>query len=744
MPANEMISILQVLLGAAVMLVSIIRSLRIKAMVPQELRGKWLAVISLMVCFLIGYLLFIVNLLIGRKIPLELITGTIFMGGALFVYGVILISRITLEDIIEKNTSLQKEICERQHLEQELADIAAAKVLRSEQALRESEERMGVILDSIEAGVVLIDCETRRVADVNPAAVRMRGSTREEIVGLACRELFYHGEENGCSILDHGLRGKTSERWLVRRSGEQLPILKSVNRVTVKGRPYILETFVDLSEQRTLEAELVVAKEAAEAACGAKSIFLASMSHEIRTPMNAILGYSQLLRREKGLQPRQAEYLDIINRSGEHLLKLINDILELSKIEAGRIQITSADFNLHHLLNDVGTLFENRAQEKGVAFHVKMDGNVPAGICSDGEKVRQILINLIGNAMKFTDQGHVGVHVSLASPAHLSGGASERGVVLALDVDDTGSGIAAEDFERIFALFEQTGSGTGRADSSGLGMSISRRLARALGGDLILLRSAMGEGSVFRFTFPAVVSDLQKTLPLPISKRYVQEIASGEKQWRVLVVDDRLTNRKFLSEALLRAGFVVSEAEDGREGLSRCREWRPDIVLLDIMMPKMDGYEVVRRIRELDLGGTLPVVIAITANVMAEEREKVLSRGFDGFIMKPVNMEELYEEIGRHTGIVYRYDDDLKGGIAASRPAVALAPAQLGSLPEELVAAMRKAVETGDMIALRKLTEQVSVQDAALAAVLRRLVDAYAYDELTTLFAKEEQDAPAN
>lgn len=743
MPANEMISILQVLFGAAVMLVSIIKSLRIKAQVPQELQGKWLAVISLMICFLIGYLLFVVNLLIGRTIPLELITGTIFMGGALFVYGVILISRITLENIIEKNTSLQKEICERQHLERELADIAAAKVLRSEEALRESEERMGVILESIEAGVVLIDCETRRVADINPAAVRMHGGTREEILGLACREFFHHGEENGCSILDHGLQGKTSERWLVRRSGEQLPILKSVNRVTVKGRPYILETFVDLSEQRALETELVVAKEAAEAACGAKSIFLASMSHEIRTPMNAILGYSQLLRREKGLQPRQAEYLDIINRSGEHLLKLINDILELSKIESGRIQITSEDFNLRHLMNDVGALFENRAQEKGVAFRVEMDGDVPAGIRSDGEKVRQILINLISNAMKFTDRGHVSVRVALAASAAVSESAPGRSVLLAIDVEDTGSGIAEDEFERVFALFEQTGSGTGRADSSGLGMSISRQLARALGGDLILLRSTAGKGSTFRFTFPAVVSYLQEPLPLPTPKRYVQGIA-GEKQWRVLVVDDRLTNRKFLSEALLRAGFLVSEAEDGVVGLSRCKEWRPDIVLLDIMMPKMDGYEVVRRIRELDCGGTLPVVIAITANVMAEEREKVLSQGFDGFITKPVNMEELYEEIGRKTGIVYRYDDDLKGGMAASRPVGVLAPARLDSLPEEQVAAMRKAVEAGDMIALRKLTEQVSAQDAPLAAVLRRLVDAYAYDELTTLFAKEEQDAPAN
>lgn len=529
MPANEMISILQVLFGAAVMLVSIIKSLRIKALVPQELQSKWLTVISLMVCFLIGYLLFVVNLLVGRTIPLELITGTIFMGGALFVYGVILISRITLEDIIQKNTSLQKEICERQHLEQELADIAAAKVLRSEEALRESEERMGVILESIEAGVVLIDCETRQVADINPTAVRMHGGTREEIIALSCRELFHHGEENGCSILDHGLAGKTSERWLVRRSGEQLPILKSVNRVTVKGRPYILETFVDLSEQRALEAELVVAKEAAEAACGAKSIFLASMSHEIRTPMNAILGYSQLLRREKGLPPRQAEYLDIINRSGEHLLKLINDILVLSKIEAGRVQITSADFNLRHLLDDVGVLFDNRAQEKGVAFRIAVDGNVPVLIRSDAEKVRQILINLISNAMKFTDRGHVSVQVGLAAPVIVGGTAPEQSVLLAVDVEDTGSGIAEDEFERVFALFEQTCSGTGRADSSGLGMSISRQLARALGGDLILLRSTAGEGSTFRFTFPAVVSDLQEPLPLPTPKRYVQGIA-GEKQ----------------------------------------------------------------------------------------------------------------------------------------------------------------------------------------------------------------------
>jgi PAS domain S-box-containing protein len=600
---------------------------------------------------------------------------------------------------------------------------------RIEQALRESEERMRVMFESVNAGIVLVDRETRTIADLNPAALRMHGGTREQLIGQPCRTLFHPDGSTVCPILDEGKELDLSERQYAQHQGTTLPILKSVKQVMVNGRPYLLESFVDLAEQKALEVALMLAKDSAEAASRAKSIFLASMSHEIRTPMNAILGYSQLLRRDRTLSHQQEQYLDIINRSGEHLLKLINDILEMSKIEAGTVQLTHLPFSFHGLLREIESLFSVRTSQKGLRFAIERVGEVPLALHADEGKIRQVFINLIGNGVKFTDQGGITVRVSAARSPATPGEA-----LITVDVEDSGVGIADGEFDTVFAHFEQTESGRRRMEGTGLGMPISRQFARMMGGDLVILRSTPGAGSVFRFTFRAEERAAADLGPAVTAERRVRQVAPGAKEWRVLVVDDQDTNRSLLEGVLGQAGFVVRTAIDGADGVARFTAWHPDIVLMDLMMPGIDGYEAMRQIKA-SAAGTKPTVIAISASVMTEEHQRALEQGFDGFISKPVQIEELFDVIQRQAGVAYLYEDDR----AAARNGPAAAPVDseaLKSLPDDLVAAMRTALEAGEMATLRELTSRCSDLDPSMAAALRRLVDDYAYDTLTKLLAE--------
>jgi signal transduction histidine kinase/ActR/RegA family two-component response regulator len=378
--------------------------------------------------------------------------------------------------------------------------------------------------------------------------------------------------------------------------------------------------------------ELQQAKEVAESASAAKSEFLARMSHELRTPLNAVLGYTQILKMDGNLTGRQRAGLDHIQTSGEHLLTLIVDILDLSRIEAGKTELLVAPTVLRPLLQGVGDIVRLKAEEKGLAFNVLALAGLPAAVMADEKRLRQVLINLLGNAVKFTDRGHVTLSVT---PEPGTTGGSTR---VRFEVSDSGVGIEPAALRRLFQPFEQAGEAHHRAAGTGLGLAISRQLVELMGGE-IHVHTRHGEGSRFWFVldFPEAIEEPVRAAEPParaVSRRY-----EGHRR-RVLVVDDVAANRHLLCDLLERHGFEVDQAHDGAQALERVRAGQPDLVLMDIRMPVMDGLEATARLRAEEATRRLPIV-AVSANASPEDRRRCLEGGADAFLAKPVQHELL-------------------------------------------------------------------------------------------------------
>ena len=444
-------------------------------------------------------------------------------------------------------------------------------------------------------------------------------------------------------------------------NGEQAPSLKydrAYRWIALWGRVYtnvqgktirMAGLIRDITAAKTAALELQNAKLAAEDANREKSYFLANMSHEIRTPLGAIIGFSDLLLESKISSEEHDHYLQIINRNGKNLTALIDDILDLSKVEAGFLEIERAEVSVPDLVEGVTSLLNAKAAAKGLSLSVRCMGPIPARVITDPIRLRQILINVIGNAIKFTKEGSVAVCLSLAPPP------PGRPPRLIFTITDSGPGIAQNALDSLFLPFTQADSSMSRRfGGTGLGLALSRRLARAMGGDLILSATSVGEGSTFMLLLPVKPVQEDATILDPIRKGLSaarDELMSATKSrqplclqgLKILLADDSPDNRLLIKRMLSKAGAEIVLADDGISAVDKASQQDFDIVLMDMQMPRLDGYEATRELRRAGFGGP---IIALTAHAMRHDRAKCMDAGCSEYLAKPINAGELYKTIG--------------------------------------------------------------------------------------------------
>jgi PAS domain S-box-containing protein len=468
-------------------------------------------------------------------------------------------------------------------------------------------------------------------------------------------------------------------------------------------------------------AQLTRAKADAEAANRAKSTFLSTMSHEIRTPMNAILGYAQLMLRDPHLGADAKANLKVIGRSGAHLLAIINDVLDMSRIEAGRAELHPVTFDLAGMLKDIAAMFRQRAEAKDLNFEMLVDGEAVPYVVADEGKIRQVLINLLGNAIKFTRSGRIGLHATLEQR-------DDGRLWLSARVEDTGSGISEEDQEKLFEPFIRAKGTLNTQEGTGLGLAITRSHAILMGGD-VRLTSRLGVGSSFHFEIPME----RGAAGIAVSRnalRRVVGIRGGTKVPGILVVDDQFENRDWLTKLLTSVGFSIQCAENGETALRSWEQWSPRLILMDLHMPVMNGLEATRKIKA-DPRGKETAIVVLTASVLDDDRRTVFHSGADDFLAKPCREDELLEKIGKILNVEYDYEEaDLAEG---DTPAVAahLNPQRLGQLPARLRNDIRIAIVSGNKRALDQLILRVrETGDGETAHVFQKLTVRYEYDSL--------------
>jgi PAS domain S-box-containing protein len=503
-----------------------------------------------------------------------------------------------------------------------------------EKELKESNKRFFKVFDKNPVSMVLSNIGTGKIEYVNEAFQDTFGFAKEEVIGKTASELGMlsaEEREKSISLLREQGSVKSLQGIVYRKDRKQIWVITSLEIVEINESSFILASILDIDQQKKIEEEMMLAKEKAEQAVVAKNSFLANMSHEIRTPMNAIIGYTELLG-QSDLDEEQAEHVSYVKIAGTNLLHIINDILDFSKIESGKIALESAPFNLKQMLKGIYNLLNVRTVEKKLDYNFFLDASLPEYVLGDSVRLNQILVNLIGNAIKFTVKGHVTVSVKKISE-------DSNSYKLKFTVQDTGIGIPASKIDAIFERFTQANTETTRKfGGTGLGLSIAKSLVELQGGEMHLT-SELGKGSEFWFELSYKKVDTMTIEPL--KKRFIpKKLLNNIK---ILLCEDNVLNQKLAKKVIAKFGFEVEIAENGKIGIEKLQKEKFDIVLMDLQMPEMDGYQTVLSIRN-ELRLQVPI-IAMTAHSLVGEKEKCLEIGMNDYIGKPFSQEELYAKL---------------------------------------------------------------------------------------------------
>ena len=549
------------------------------------------------------------------------------------------------------------------------------------------------------------------------------------------------------------------------------PIDKAVEIALQRPAPLAYEPIVIAGENgqwRLLDMQVLLlaksqlfalAKESADAANRAKTEFLANMSHELRTPLNAILGFSQVMKRTSSLSPEQQQYLGIINSAGEHLLELINDVLEMSKIEACRTTFHESKFDLYRLLDNLHEMLRLKASSKNLQLIFERASDVPQYMQTDERKLRQVLINLIGNAIKFTEKGSVTLRVNLQgcrgdlenidlnSPLPKSPSAPLQSSHLRLwfSVEDTGLGMLPAEIEQLFAAFGQTETGRKSGQGTGLGLAISQKYVQMMGGE-IKVKSTPGKGSTFSFDILVKLTQ-GSDISHPQETRKVIRLAPHQPQYRILVVDDSWESRLLLVRLLTSLGFVVCEAENGLQGFRLWSSFSPHLIFMDMHMPVMNGYEATKQIKA-HFKGQETTIIALTASAFEEERKAIFSAGCDDVISKPFRQEVLLEKIAECLGAQYLYEKSAvedKDEVTQDELNASFRPLDfhLSQMPVEWVEKLNKAALKCRDREIVQLCEQIPQTHSALAKTLTNLANDFLFDKIIDLIQIVQAKQPA-
>ncbi len=685
---------------------------------------------------------------------------------------------------------VDRQECQLRKLSQQLQkEISKCKLL--EQRLETSEAQMRAVFEAMTDVVLMINLHNNQLGSIKVLPTKPNPIYTDDIDVISQTvDQFFH-EQTAQVWLEKVRQALEIQQTLyfdyyLCRQEHKVWFSASISPTSDQS---VLWVARDISDRKQTEIELQHAKEAAEAANKAKSQFLAAMSHELRTPLNSILGFSQIMYDDTSCIGENRECLEIINKSGQHLLQLINDVLEMSKIEAGKIKLNEKNLDLYSLLDSLEDMLRLKATDKKLTLVFERSPLVPQFIITDESKLRQVLLNLLGNAIKFTQAGSVTLRVRMGHGGHGGhggqggqGGEGNTGKIfdrfsvsprlnvspsspnsqsllpdplsLIFEVEDTGSGISSEEINNLFEAFVQTDTGRRSQEGTGLGLAISRKFVQLMGGD-ITVNSVLGQRSIFAFYIQAKLAQITQRQN-QLSSQRVKCLAPNQPIYRLLLVDDNQDHRQFLVKLLRPLGFEIQQAENGQQGIAIWESWHPHIIFMDMQMPVMDGYEATREIKARERkdaqqnrydkpeNKNIPAssyshlctssfhtkIIALTAYAFEEQRQVMISAGCDDFISKPFREEEIFDQIAKHLGVRYIY---LEPGIVDQNHVVQrrrLTREDLEVMPDTWIKKLRMAAKECNDKSIFQLLAQIPTQYPSLIEVLTQITYNFRFDEI--------------